>query len=942
MAKLYPPVIASSLPAFYKEENGTAVIAVPFSMNKAVSKEQVYNFRLKIKTAQTNTYVTSLDADNSLKENFISNRIAIFKWDNLESTVGVKVNVGQYFKVQLAYIDQDTKEVGYFSTVAIVKYTSRPSIYIENAEILTEQNATPSFKKTYTGIYETTDDKTERPYSYEFLLYNEYKQLVEDSGWLLHNSILNRANIEVLQLDKTQDIYTYKTSIPEEKTYYLQYAVKTINNLEVYSKLYPVGEYGELTQDVGITLVAENIFEEGYVNIYFDGVSQSQNYQSFSIEILRAEVPSFYYINDNDTLSFTEEFGDILDSTLLNWQSLRRAYFNGYSGLINWSYKDFTIEQGVAYLYCYRYYNSKGTMSRKIASEESFVYADFEDMFLYDGDRQIKIRFNPKVSSFKINHLEQKTDTIGSRYPFIFRNGVVEYKEFPISGLISYKADNNRLFIRPQSGNDKLFEEDLGIILPDEYMLTHETLMYYQISKEEAFLAIEDENVNNIYYEYNNQKIQFTTEKKQEIETEEEKDEEEQDEELLTIYNQYKYFRLEKRYENTNRDNTPSLRKIYQKAETLDSIGYNMRAERRFKLKLLEWLGDGKIKLFKSGAEGNYLVRLMNVSLSPEDKLGRMLHTFSATAYEVEELTYENLMNLGFIKILETEATSYKWKSIDLGDFIAESGETTGFLAINTNPVIDYISVEQTGASPHQIYLWLGIDEGTANKVLITTNKFVWQTEGNMPNIYINLSATEYSGQDLKATLKGVIVTYHYIETELLSGEIVDTNSNKVDEIYAKTEIQTFSGPTTIEYKKDFYSTDGQSHSYLSRSEEIIQFYVLDFKKKPTREIYFYNGEYYEDSTHQNKITIFDILSLYKVEDVIYYYNGSSLQALGTNSNKITLDFKDDESTSQTFEFEDNIPNLNIAPGSSYKRIIIGDIFYLNSAYQKKVITYRA
>ena len=62
-------------------------------------------------------------------------------------------------------------------------------------------------------------------------------------------------------MDKTQDIYTYKTSIPEEKTYYLQYAVKTINNLEVYSKLYPVGEYGELTQDVGITLVAENIFE---------------------------------------------------------------------------------------------------------------------------------------------------------------------------------------------------------------------------------------------------------------------------------------------------------------------------------------------------------------------------------------------------------------------------------------------------------------------------------------------------------------------------------------------------------------------------------------------------------------------------------------------------------------------------------------------------------
>ncbi|MBQ9657397.1 MAG: hypothetical protein IJV31_01345 [Clostridia bacterium] len=53
-----------------------------------------------------------------------------------------------------------------------------------------------------------------------------------------------------------------------------------------------------------------------------------------------------------------------------------------------------------------------------------------------------------------------------------------------------------------------------------------------------------------------------------------------------------------------------------------------MRAERIFKLKVLEWLNDGKIKMFKSPTEGNYLVRLMNISLTPEDKLGRMLHNF--------------------------------------------------------------------------------------------------------------------------------------------------------------------------------------------------------------------------------------------------------------------------------------------------------------------------
>ena len=77
-----------------------------------------------------------------------------------------------------------------------------------------------------------------------------------------------------------------------------------------------------------------------------------------------------------------------------------------------------------------------GLYSNRILSNE--IIADFEDAFLFDGNRQLKIRYNPKVSSLKPNVLETKTDTIGSKHPFIFRNGQVYYREFPISGLISY------------------------------------------------------------------------------------------------------------------------------------------------------------------------------------------------------------------------------------------------------------------------------------------------------------------------------------------------------------------------------------------------------------------------------------------------------------------------------------------------------------------------
>ena len=51
-------------------------------------------------------------------------------------------------------------------------------------------------------------------------------------------------------------------------------------------------------------------------------------------------------------------------------------------------------------------------------------------------------------------------DTIGSKYPFIFRNGIVNYKEFPIAGLITYLADNAELFVN--------YKDDLNIDIVDE------------------------------------------------------------------------------------------------------------------------------------------------------------------------------------------------------------------------------------------------------------------------------------------------------------------------------------------------------------------------------------------------------------------------------------------------------------------------------------------
>lgn len=96
----------------------------------------------------------------------------------------------------------------------------------------------------------------------------------------------------------------------------------------------------------------------------------------------------------------------------------------------------------------------------------------------------------------------------------------------------------------------------------------------------------------------------------------------------------------------------------------------NVNAELEFKLKVMEWLNNGKLKLLRSPTEGNYIVRLMNISLSPEKTLGRILHSFSATAYEVAEYNIQNLINnqLLDIEINKQNELSHIWRAIPKTD----------------------------------------------------------------------------------------------------------------------------------------------------------------------------------------------------------------------------------------------------------------------------------
>jgi hypothetical protein len=86
----------------------------------------------------------------------------------------------------------------------------------------------------------------------------------------------------------------------------------------------------------------------------------------------------------------------------------------------------------------------------------------------------------------------------------------------------------------------------------------------------------------------------------------------------------------------------------------------------------LAWLTDGKPKLFRSPSEGNFIVRLMNTSMSPNDTVGRMLHTFTSTAYEIAECSFENLQSFNFITSKIRDNRDLKVGQIQLSNIPAE------------------------------------------------------------------------------------------------------------------------------------------------------------------------------------------------------------------------------------------------------------------------------
>lgn len=288
--------------------------------------------------------------------------------------------------------------------------------------------------------------------------------------------------------------------------------------------------------NIPLTIKKENWYLNTELLAIFDG-----NLEAGPLSFYGKDITSMIVRRSSNRKAYTEwEDLRIVD----NVKELAKDGFN-------YSFTDQTVESGI--MYCYGVQPISG-YDRGTLYKGMITAVVYEDIFLVgEGGKQLKIRFNPNVSSVKTNIKDARVETIGSKYPFITRNGNVGYKEFPLSGTITHFMDTTEEFA-PR-----------------------------------AELFIEDE--------------------------------------------------LKDLVENV--DMTDLYDALYA-SKGLNDFN-NEILEREFRDKVIAFLQDGKPKLFKSPTEGVMIVRIMDVNLTPNQQLGRMIYDFSCNVIEVDKYSLDNL-----------------------------------------------------------------------------------------------------------------------------------------------------------------------------------------------------------------------------------------------------------------------------------------------------------
>ena len=540
---LYPPVLDTYMPAFVIDGNNTEckvyfnlsdynsienianaqVLVTNQYNNLTVLNNNLYPSEIAIKTIQedNNGYYILIE-NTDIQDGFINDinykvqiRFTSTEASELPAFIDGKQAISTWLTENLDYFSEWSRACLIYgiSKPDIVAYynkieegTSTKTRWEPEVSIDWSQSATVTF---IGNLVYADSAETEYIQSYYINLYNSNNQLIESSGNIYPNS-------NVIE-------YIFKARLTQGDDYYFRVNYTTISqyNEDVEFDFVIIGVTPGALQGI---FEAEPDDEHGLIKLHF--TNQTDGNAATKLAIRRG--------SSKDNFTFEEDL--ITEENFVLSESL---------GLTYW---DKTIESGIFYQYSIQIINNDGFVGTPILTDKVLVSSEYA--YINSEDRQVTLKYDSTVSSLKKVLTESITNTLGSQYPFIRRNGDVAYYQFPITGLITYNQDDWNLFT------------SLNEIYQDSY------------------------DIHDAYNSNHN----------------------------IQDYRDYNY-------------------------------------EKLYRQKLYDFLTDGQIKLFRGPAEGNFLVKLTDVSLTPNQQLGRMIWSFSATATEIDKYTLENLKKYNLLNI---------------------------------------------------------------------------------------------------------------------------------------------------------------------------------------------------------------------------------------------------------------------------------------------------
>lgn len=557
---LYPPIVDTYTPLFIKKTNGEETTCrVWFSYSPYMSdwNNGSHYLQLIVNDQRTNKTVlnTSLwKLGMAVKEIFTPEENTIEFTQNLryieisDSDILDNFKTGTFYRVQLRLIDDTldknevinnqsyiNKNLDYFSewsTVTLLRCIIQPIVYVSPGPNKTINS--PLLNISGQIIFEENESETVQTCTLQ--LFKNDNKIEENTITMNYYDNSNSFN------------YKFKTLL-DNGEYNIKISYLTKNGYKEDSSINPNLSYNiTIKTDAlekptlgNIKVLKDN--DNGRVIISADSLTEQ------NLAIVRA---------DSRTLFKT-------------WEEIFLSHFSKDEKIY---FEDKTIESGVWYKYNFQVINSNN--GGRSAFPANYIaeplMSNFSEIFLTQKEKQLKVTADGTVSSMSYNIQESKTDTIGSKYPWIRRNGAIQYRTFSFSGMISY-TDNN-ITIQIPEVNDKIVE-------------------------------VIDKNINGLFYT---------------------KEELFQSNEIINLY------------ENYNINN--------------QICNYNdIILEKFFREKVIEFLLSEKPKLFRSLTEGNILVKLMNISFSPNTVTKGAVYNFNCDMVEIDSSSIENLDKYDIQKI---------------------------------------------------------------------------------------------------------------------------------------------------------------------------------------------------------------------------------------------------------------------------------------------------